>query len=97
MMTFIEEQRQRLLAKREAYMRMAMSLPSGEINMHAHGKLTTSMRFIERALARIEEGTYGTCVDCGEQIPPARLRTVPGAIRCTGCQQEREATHGDTG
>ncbi|WP_462322672.1 TraR/DksA C4-type zinc finger protein [Halochromatium sp.] len=30
------------------------------------------------------------CIDCGEPIPLARLRQVPGATRCTGCQHHHE-------
>jgi DnaK suppressor protein len=45
---------------------------------------------IEAALARLEDGTYGTCVDCGGAIPIERLEVVPTASRCVPCQQRRE-------
>ena len=45
---------------------------------------------IEAALARIADGRYGVCIDCGEAIPPARLDANPAATRCTRCQQEFE-------
>ncbi len=38
------------------------------------------------ALKRIEHGTFGQCVDCGDQIDPARLEARPTAIRCLRCQ-----------
>ena len=38
------------------------------------------------ALARIEENSYGRCVDCGQQIPEGRLDARPDAARCVGCQ-----------
>jgi len=38
------------------------------------------------ALARIEESTYGRCVDCGGDIPEGRLDARPDAARCVGCQ-----------
>jgi len=38
------------------------------------------------ALARIDEGSYGQCVDCGHQIPEGRLDARPDAARCVGCQ-----------
>ena len=38
------------------------------------------------ALARIEENTYGRCVDCGGEIPEGRLDARPDAARCVGCQ-----------
>jgi DnaK suppressor protein len=39
----------------------------------------------DAALARMEEGEYGTCVDCGTEIPVARLEARPMAIRCVDC------------
>jgi DnaK suppressor protein len=41
------------------------------------------------ALARIEENTYGRCVDCGADIPDGRLEARPDASRCVGCQAKR--------
>ena len=41
---------------------------------------------IDHALARIEEGTYGTCEDCGVAIPAARLEVMPSATLCVECQ-----------
>jgi RNA polymerase-binding transcription factor DksA len=38
------------------------------------------------ALARIENSTYGLCVDCGQQIPEGRIEARPDAARCVGCQ-----------
>jgi DnaK suppressor protein len=38
------------------------------------------------ALARIQDNTYGQCVDCGQQIPEGRLEARPDAARCVGCQ-----------
>jgi RNA polymerase-binding transcription factor DksA len=43
-----------------------------------------------RALARLEDGEYGDCVDCGETISPKRLAAVPWAECCVECQSERE-------
>ena len=38
------------------------------------------------ALGRLDEGTWGTCVDCGATIPAARLDVRPEAARCVDCQ-----------
>jgi DnaK suppressor protein len=46
------------------------------------------------ALARLEAGDYGTCIDCGLAIPPARLQAQPFAVRCVACKQHRERTAG---
>ncbi len=45
---------------------------------------------VEEALTRIEEGTYGRCRDCGEEIPLARLEILPFATRCVDCQEDQE-------
>jgi RNA polymerase-binding transcription factor DksA len=38
------------------------------------------------ALARIDDNTYGQCVDCGSEIPEGRLDARPDAARCVNCQ-----------
>ena len=43
-----------------------------------------------RALARLEEGEFGICVECGEEISSKRLAAVPWADCCVSCQAERE-------
>ena len=45
---------------------------------------------IDAALARIEDGTYGTCTSCGKQIAPERLEARPWATLCIDCQRKRE-------
>lgn len=45
---------------------------------------------VTEALERIEQGTYGRCVDCGRQIPDARLQAVPYAACCIDCERRRE-------
>lgn len=47
------------------------------------------LQAIEAALKRMDEGTYGICVDCGEPIAPARLNARPEAATCVACQQRR--------
>ena len=38
------------------------------------------------ALVRVQENTYGRCIDCGGDIPEGRLDARPDAARCVGCQ-----------
>jgi RNA polymerase-binding protein DksA len=45
---------------------------------------------IDAALKRIDEGTYGTCTNCGKQIAEERLEARPWATLCIDCQRERE-------
>lgn len=44
--------------------------------------LQTHLDQVNRALARLDEGTYGTCSVCGETIGAARLETLPATDRC---------------
>jgi RNA polymerase-binding protein DksA len=45
---------------------------------------------IDAALKRIDEGTYGTCVSCGEQIRYERLEATPWASLCIDCKRKAE-------
>ncbi len=45
---------------------------------------------VERALERIEQGTYGKCVDCGQPIPERRLEAIPWAARDVKCEEKLE-------
>ena len=45
---------------------------------------------IDDALFRLEQGDYGNCFDCGEEIAEKRLRALPFAVRCKDCEEARE-------
>jgi DnaK suppressor protein len=45
---------------------------------------------ITDALARLEQGDYGNCFDCGAEIAEKRLRALPFAVRCKDCEEARE-------
>lgn len=45
------------------------------------------------ALARVTDGTYGVCIDCGDDIGVKRLDAWPTAKRCIRCQTHYESTH----
>ena len=51
------------------------------------------LQTLDAALRRMAEGTYGICIDCGDEIPFERLRVNPGAVRCVRCQSVYEKTH----
>ena len=40
---------------------------------------------LERALAKLDEGSYGICDECGAEIPAGRLRSVPESVLCVEC------------
>ncbi|MFC2037986.1 TraR/DksA family transcriptional regulator [Chloroflexota bacterium] len=46
---------------------------------------------ITDALGRFEQGSYGTCEQCGVEIDPARLKALPYATLCLRCQQRQQA------
>ena len=48
----------------------------------------TEIQAIKNALLRLEEGEYGYCEDCGEDIPAKRLELTPTAIRCVNCARQ---------
>lgn len=57
----------------------------------------TEVREIEVASARLAAGDFGSCVDCGADIPLARLLAYPTAVRCTACQGVHEKTYAHAG
>ena len=51
---------------------------------------TSELAMIDAALARIEAGIYGECIDCATHIPAPRLKASPEASRCIPCQEKFE-------
>ena len=52
-------------------------------------RLDAKLRDVERALAKLDEGTYGVCDVCGSAIGHERLDAIPWAVRCVGCATAR--------
>ncbi|HXE76190.1 MAG TPA: TraR/DksA family transcriptional regulator [Candidatus Xenobia bacterium] len=46
---------------------------------------------IEQALGRLREGIYGTCTECGDEIPERRLKALPWTRLCLRCAQRRQS------
>src|SRR5688572_3524173 len=49
-----------------------------------------TLRHIDEAIQRLDEGTYGVCSECDEKISEARLKALPFATVCRDCQAQRE-------
>jgi len=49
-----------------------------------------TLQRINEALARLEDGKYGYCFECGDEIAEQRLRALPFAVRCKDCEEARE-------
>jgi DnaK suppressor protein len=45
---------------------------------------------VNNALSRLDQGDYGYCFECGEEIAEKRLRALPFAVRCKDCEEARE-------
>lgn len=52
--------------------------------------LKSNLRWVNRALKKMELGTYGTCERCGDPIAIERLEALPWAILCIGCMRKGE-------
>lgn len=51
--------------------------------------LDAKLRDVERALTKLDEGSYGVCDGCGGPVPPERLEAIPWAALCVGCAAAR--------
>lgn len=69
---------------------VASDLYAREIALLTDLTLREQIAEIDAALARMDNGTYGTCVDCGDRVPEARLDVHPQAARCIACQTREE-------
>ena len=52
------------------------------------------LRDIDGALIRMRTGSYGECIDCGDEVGLKRLHAWPTAKRCRPCQERYERSHG---
>ncbi len=57
-------------------------------------KAADELREVDAAMARLRDGSYGVCSDCGERISYARLRVAPESRRCALCQFKAEDRRG---
>jgi DnaK suppressor protein len=61
-----------------------------EISFATREKLVERVNRLRAALDRLNDGEYGVCVECAEQISPARLHAVPEVQTCVRCQDRIE-------
>ena len=78
-----------------------MDTASSEVNLQFTGRLREReqglLSKIDAALEKIENGEYGDCMSCGEDIGVARLRARPVAELCIECKSEQEKLERRTG
>jgi DnaK suppressor protein len=67
---------------------------SQESDLHVHLALKQTdsklLRAIEEAIHRIDNGTFGICLDCENEIPALRLEAVPWTRVCVDCKEKRD-------
>lgn len=61
-----------------------------QLNLRLRDRENTLFRKIDKALRKIEEGEYGTCEACGEEIGIKRLEARPVSELCIRCKEEQE-------
>jgi DnaK suppressor protein len=67
-----------------------------EMRMRLCNRETLYLKKVDEALRRIEEGTFGECAECGEDIEFRRLEARPTATLCVSCKEEQERKEGLT-
>jgi DnaK suppressor protein len=73
---------------------VAFDSGSDEISSQLAELEARELNQIERALARLKQGTYGLCEICQGKIPVARLNALPYSTTCIDCQREMESYPG---
>ena len=69
---------------------MSQSIFDREMDATVEQQMERRLEQVERALQKVDEGTYGVCDDTGEEIPEGRLEAVPEAVRTVEAQQRFE-------
>lgn len=67
---------------RRVQRRPRYSRPVNDVDLGALDALEAEVRDVERALARLDDGTYGTCEVCGDRLPEGQLAESPAARFC---------------
>lgn len=63
------------------------------VSLHLQERDRSALMQIERALCKIQDGTYGQCEGCSDWIASRRLRARPFASLCITCMEEQEEFH----
>jgi DnaK suppressor protein len=67
-----------------------------EMRMRLCNRETLYLKKVDEALRRIEDGNFGECEECGEDIEFRRLEARPTATHCVSCKEEQERKEGLT-
>lgn len=86
---FMKEQSNLEIVSEEA--ELAATDLSNNISIHLHERERQSLVMIEKALQRMEAGTYGQCESCGDEIGLRRIQARPFTTLCIACMEDQES------
>ena len=69
---------------------LSHAIPDRDLEKVIHECIRRTLRQVESALRRLDDGRYGLCAECGRAIGEARLQVLPFADLCRDCQKARE-------
>lgn len=72
------------------FLDVAQGVEQQELAHLTVSRLAERARRLRSALARLQDGEYGVCSDCGAPIPPKRLLALPDTTTCVACQEQLE-------
>jgi DnaK suppressor protein len=108
----LEEKRRDILARAQQTLSQDMTLDQDDLpdemdlasseylqsfTFRLRGREKVFLDKIQKALDRIDDGTFGTCDDCGEQISTKRLEARPETTLCIRCKEDQERVERDFG
>jgi hypothetical protein len=87
------DQVETLLRERSAGLRRTRAAVQGEVEVLSRSLVQHPLAVVaqEQVATPEEPVPTGSCSDCGGSIPAGRLRAIPAAVRCAGCQRELES------
>jgi DnaK suppressor protein len=92
-----EEARQSGVAEVEDPIDQVTSAEAKAASFQKAGLASEELKEVDDALRRIDEGTYGKCIDCGRPIEPGRLEAVPWTPYCFDDQKKRDEAKAKAG
>ena len=110
--TILEEKRAAIIKNAEQTLDQDMTLDANDLpdemdlasseylqsfTFRLRGREKTFLTKIDKALAKIEDGSFGTCESCGEEISAKRLEARPETTLCIRCKEDQERAERDYG
>jgi DnaK suppressor protein len=69
---------------------LAIEQSQADLRQAATDRAATELAEVNAAILRLQAGTYGLCLDCGDPIPQQRLIALPSSAFCASCQSSHE-------